>query len=156
MSMAARAISSRAVSSTSLAGITSLALPAASLLVSPQLVLDGVHQGLPGGLDDVVGDAHCPPRLVPVAGGDQHACLGAGPLGLVEDAHLVVEKRHLLEVGIEFLERLPERVIQRVDGAVSGGGGVLGNALDPEANRRLGHRLLVAVVLLDDDAVAVE
>src|ERR1700675_4461763 len=130
MSMAARAISSRAVSSISLAAIT--VLPASLLLVPPQLVFDGVHERVPRGLDDVVGDSHRPPRLVAVAGGDEDARLGAGTLGLVEDAHLVVQERHFLEARVKVLEGLPERVVEGVDGAVAGGGGVLGHPLDPE------------------------
>src|SRR5262245_62539720 len=141
MSMAARAISSRAVSSISLAAITPMPAatrgawgrrghdarlagapgesenrrsllrrsrgradcggpgPASSargpLLVAAQLELDGVHQRLPRRLDDVVGHAHRAPRLVAVARGDQHPGAGGGGLGLVEDAHLVVEQAPL-------------------------------------------------------------
>src|SRR5215471_11847036 len=125
--MAARAVSSRAVSSISLAGIIrsarcriagdggaapgAPALAPALLLVSPELVLDRVDEGLPRSLDDVVGDAHRAPRLVPVARGDEHARLGPGALGLVEDAHLVVEEGHLLEVRVEVLEGLAQRVV---------------------------------------------
>src|SRR5215467_6549370 len=106
MSMAARAVSSRAVSSISLAGIfTARAYSAAPLLlVAAELVLDRVDEGVPRGLDDVVGDAHRAPRLVSVARGHEHARLGAGALGLVEDANLVVEQRHLAEVRVEVLE----------------------------------------------------
>src|SRR3990172_10232407 len=111
MSMAARAISSRAASSISLAGMGgtgplplplspkgergSVALPFA--LVAAELVLDRVHQGLPGGLDDVVGDPDRAPGLVAVAGGDEHARLGRRALRLVEDAHLVVEQGHFAQ-----------------------------------------------------------
>src|SRR5256885_11308640 len=37
------------------------------------------------------------PRLLAVARGDQHAGLCRGALGLVEDAHLVVEQPHRLD-----------------------------------------------------------
>src|SRR5262249_32920710 len=125
-------------------------------VVSTQLVLDGIDQSLPGCFDDVVGHAHGAPGLVAVARGDEDARLRAGALRLVEDAHLVVQERHLLEARVEALERLAERMIERVARTVTRGGRVLGNALDPETDGRLGHRLLVPVVLLDDDAVAVE
>src|SRR5262245_940994 len=109
MSMAARAVSSRAVSSISLVGIAAelaamgpgpprlrRSAPAAPL-VAPELVLHGVDQRLPGRLDDVVGHAHRAPRLVAVPGGDEHAGARRGALALVQDAHLVVEQRHLAE-----------------------------------------------------------
>src|SRR6266481_5827584 len=123
MSMAARPISSRAVSSISLAAIT--ALPASLLLVPPQLVLDGVYEGVPRGLDDVVGDAHRPPRLVAVARGDEHAGLGSRAFALVEDAHLVVEQADFAEVRIELLEGLPQRMVEGIDRPVARGRGVL-------------------------------
>src|SRR5512143_3794636 len=115
MSMAARAVSSRAVSSISLAGIViavgkrgpgSPARPGATglspplLLVPTELVLDGVDEGVPRRLDDVVGDAHRPPRFVAVPRGHEHASLRPGARGLGEDAHLVVEQRHLAEVRV--------------------------------------------------------
>src|SRR5256885_17236930 len=96
------------------------------------------------------------PRLLAVARGDQHAGLCRGALGLVEDAHLVVEQPHRLEARVELLERLAERVVERVDGPVAGRRRVLEDALDAYAHRRLGDRLRVAVLLLDDHAVRVE
>src|SRR5215470_8313332 len=125
-------------------------------LVATKLVLDGVDQGLPGCFDDVVGHAHRAPRLVAVAGGDQHAGPGCGALALVEDAHLVVEQAHLAQARIEVLERLSEGVVEGVDGAVARGRSVLGDALDLEAHRGFRHRLRLAALLLDDDAEAVE
>src|SRR5262250_3409063 len=184
MSMAARAISSRAVSSISLGGIGGinplsprLAAETASqlelrpsppagererpsalvlTLVAAELVLDGVDQGLPGRFDDIVGHAHRSPRLVAVAGGDQHAGPGCGALALVEDANLVVEQAHLAQARIEVLERLSEGVVKSVDGAVARSRGMLGDALDLEAHRGFRHRLRLAALLLDDDAEAVE
>src|SRR5262249_47622697 len=125
-------------------------------LVAAELVLDGVDQRLPGGLDDVVGHAHRAPRVAAIAGGDEHARTGRGALALVEDTALVVEQAHLAEARIEVLEGLAEGVIERVHGAVARGRGVLGDALDLEAHRRLRHRLGVTALLLHDDAKAVE
>src|SRR5713101_9017382 len=99
MSIAARAISSRAVSSISLAGIRKL--PFAFTLVAAELVLDGIDERLPGSFDDVVGHPDRAPRLVAVSGRDQHARLGRRALRLVEDAHLVVQQPHLAEVRVE-------------------------------------------------------
>src|SRR5713226_7032268 len=127
MSIAARAMSSHAVSSISLAGITAIfpspyplpphptlspsgerikvrgtgrawVLPFPLPFVSTKLVLDGIHQRLPGGLDDIVGHAHRAPRLIAVTRGDEHAGLGRGPFRLVQDAHLVVQQCHLFEI----------------------------------------------------------
>src|SRR5882724_12704746 len=125
-------------------------------LVAAKLVLDGVHEGLPGSLDDIVGHPYRAPCLVTVARGDEHAGLGRGALALVEDADLVVEEAHLAQVGVEVLEGLAERMVERIDGAMARGGGVLGDTLDPEPHRGLGHRLGIAALLLDDDAEAVE
>src|SRR5215467_134288 len=154
MSIAARAISSRAVSSISLAGIREL--PFAFALVATELVLDRINERLPGGFDDIVGHPDRAPRLVSVAGRDQHAGLGRRPLRLVEDADLVVQQPHLAEIRVELLERLAERVVERIDRPVSGRGRVLGDALDLEAHRRLGHGLAPVALLLDDDPEAVE
>src|SRR5258705_10969142 len=88
------------------------ALPLTLLFVPPQLVLHRVHERLPGGLDDVVRDPDGPPRLVAVTRGDEDTGLGPGGLRLVEDAHLVVEQRHLAQVRVEVLEGLAEGVIE--------------------------------------------
>src|SRR5580765_2532085 len=114
MSMAARAINSRATSSITFAAMANAsALPLA--LVAPQLVLDRIHQRLPRRLDDIVGDADRPPGLVAVPRGDEDARLGAGALGLVQDADLVVEERHLPQVGVEVAEGLAQGVVERID-----------------------------------------
>src|SRR5215472_7541569 len=102
-------------------------------LVAAELVLDGVDQRLPGGLDDVVGHPYRTPRVVAVAGGDEHARTGGGALALVEDADFVVEQAHLPEARIEVLECLAEGVVERVDGAVARGRGVFGDPLDLES-----------------------
>src|SRR5215472_5289043 len=137
-------------------GRGSSGLTLAFALVAAELVLDGVDQSLPGRFDDVVGYAHRAPRLVAVAGGDQHAGPGSGALALVEDANLVVEQAHLAQARIEVLERFAESVVESVDGAVARGRGMLGDALDLEAHRGFRHRLRLAALLLDDDAEAVE
>src|SRR5437867_4770509 len=128
----------------------------AAAIVPAKLVLDRVDQRLPRRLDDVVRDADGAPRLLAVPGGDQDARLRRRALRLVEDAHLVVEQAHRLEAGIELLEGLPQGVVERVDRPVAGGRGVLQDAFHANAHRRLGHRLTVAALLLDDDAIRFE
>src|SRR5262245_18826600 len=148
MSMAARAISSRAVSSISLAGIAGMCveilhpsplpspheggggrLALVLALVAAELGVDGRDEGPPGSPDDVVGRPHGAPRPVAVAGGHEHAGPGRRALALVEDAHLVVEQAHLAEARIEVLERLAQGMVEGVHGAVARGRGVLGDAL---------------------------
>src|SRR2546429_129727 len=125
-------------------------------LGAAELVLDRGHERLPGGLDDVVRDPHRAPRLRAGARGDELPRLRRGALGLVEDAHLVVEEPHRPEVRVKLLERLAERVVERVDGPVARRRGMLEDALDAYAHRRLGDRLRGVVLLLDDHAVRVE
>src|SRR6185503_11039675 len=125
-------------------------------LVAAQLVLNRVHQGLPGGLDDVVGDADRAPGLVAVARGDEHPCLGRGAFGLLEDAHLVVEELHAAEVWIELFQRLAESVVESVDGAVTRRRRVLQDPLHPHPHGGLGDRRLIGVLLLDDDPIRLE
>src|SRR5678815_2700286 len=142
--MAARTINSRATSSISFAAITDAS--ALSLaLIAAQLVLDRIHQRLPRRLDDIVRDADRPPGLVAVSRGDEDARLGAGALGLVQDADLVVEERHLPQVGVEVLESLAQGVVERVDRPIARRRGVLGNALHAQPHGGFRDRLLVAI-----------
>src|SRR5262249_37261975 len=125
-------------------------------LLRAQLLLPRVPQRPPRGLDDVIGDAHGAPGFAAVAGRDQHARLGRGAFGLVEDSDLVVEQAHRLEVGIKLLERLAKRVVQRVHGTVAGRSRMLEDALHAYTHRCLGHRFTVAALFLHDHAVGVE
>src|SRR4029453_17634369 len=65
-----------------------------------EAVVDAVGEGLPGGGDDVVGDADGGPFGVGVGGGDQDAGDGAGAGAAVEDADLVVDQADVLELGV--------------------------------------------------------
>src|SRR5207245_9338625 len=105
----------------------------ASRTVAAQLVLDRVDERLPRGLDDVVGDTDGAPGLVAIARGDEHAGLGGRALGLVQDAHFVVEELHGPEVRIELLESLTKRVVEGVDRTVPRRGGGLRASLHPYA-----------------------
>src|SRR5439155_7109674 len=118
-------------------------------------VADSIPEASWRPLDDVVRDPDGAPRLLAVARGDEHARLGRGALGLVENAHFVVEEPHRPEVRVELLERLAQRVVERVDRPVAGRRGVLEATLDADADRRLGDRLRGVALLLDDHAIRV-
>ena len=83
--------------------------------------LDRVDQGFPARLDDVLADADAasslPRRSRPAGRGD-----GAGTFGLVEDAHLVVDQLDVGEVRVLAHDRLAQRRVHGVDGAVALGG----------------------------------
>ena len=80
-----------------------------------------------------------------------------GALVAAQDAHLVVVQPHGLDLGVELDQRLAQRGVERVHGAVALGGGVLGLAVRAlEHDRRLGDRRLRLVALLVDDAEADE
>src|SRR5262249_52116835 len=112
-------------------GAPSRGVSAPGWLVAAQLVLDRVHQGLPGGFDDVVGHADSTPGLVAVARGDEHSRLGRRALGLLEDAHLVIEEPHATEVRVELFQGLAQSVVEGVDRTVAGRGRVLQDPLHP-------------------------
>src|SRR6266851_8807218 len=87
-------------------------LPLTLPFIAPQLVLNRIDERLPGSLDDVVRDADGPPRVIPIARGDQDPGARRGRLRLVEDAHLVVEQRHLAQIRVEVLEGLAQGVVE--------------------------------------------
>src|SRR5690606_32665312 len=94
---------------------------AAALRLLGDLVLDGVDEGLPGGLDDVLGDADRLPLVLVVGRLDEDARDRGGAVAAVQDAHLVVDEPHLAQFGVEALERLAERAVEGVDRPVADG-----------------------------------
>ena len=70
----------------------------------------------------------------------------------VEDAHLVVDEVHRLELRVERRERLAQRGVERVDRAVAVGRGVEDLALDLDLDGRLGQQL-PALALLGERGV---
>src|SRR6185503_20717282 len=83
-----------------------------------ELEFHAVDQGLPARLDDVRRHADRPPVLVLVARFYEHADQACRPVGTAEDTDLVVVQPDLGHLGIELLHRLPERLVEGVDGAV--------------------------------------
>src|SRR5215208_8179331 len=85
--------------------------------------LQPIYQGLPGGFDDVLGDADGAPHPLAVGGVYEDAGRGGGGAVLVQDADLVVGEVDLLELGIVRPYGLSQGPVQGVDGTVALGGG---------------------------------
>ena len=117
--------------------------------------LERVDERLPGGRDDVLGDADRAPHLGAVGGVEQHARDRARALVLVEDADLEVDELDVGEVRVDLADRGAQRAVERVDRPVALGGLHAALAVDPDLDRRLGLDLAVGA-LLDDHAPGLE
>ena len=73
-----------------------LSTHASRLLVLLQLVVDGIHQSLPAGLDDVFGDPHRPPSVSMISGFDEYAHLGPRAFARGKDADFIVHQFHVV------------------------------------------------------------
>src|SRR5918999_385958 len=111
--------------------------------------LQRVHERLPARLDDVLGHSDRAPGVGPVAGVEQHARDGAGALALVQDADLEVHELDVAQVGVALADRLTQRLVERVDGAVALGGADIALAVHPDLDRRLGLDPAVGALLHD-------
>src|SRR5512138_2711543 len=118
-----------------------------------QAVLDGVGEGSPGRLDDVGGRADRAPAPVAALEVDEDAGDGAGAGGRVEDADLEVGQPDLADLREPGRERLAERGVERVDGAVPLGGGVVDLAVDLHLDHRLREDPATGPVLDVDEEV---
>src|SRR5690606_1016032 len=110
--------------------------------VPAQAVGEGVDQGAPGRLDDVVAHADGDPAGLAVAGLDQHPGDRVGAVALVEDAHLVVDQLELGDRRPRLLDRLPQRLVEGVDWSVALTGADDAGIPGAQLHRRLGDRLL--------------
>src|SRR5215212_2125695 len=63
-------------------------------------VFEAVYQCLPGGFDDVLGDADGSPHALPVGRAYEDSGRGGGGAVLVQDADLVVGEVDFLQLGI--------------------------------------------------------
>src|SRR4051794_12182118 len=124
--------------------------PWSGLLRSVHAVLQSVHQGLPGGFDDVLGDADGAPHSLAVGRVYKDAGRGGGGAVLVQDADLVVGEVDLLELGIVRPDGVSQSAVQGVDGAVAFGGGDHPVSVHGEFYGRL-RRGLPAGALFGDD-----
>src|SRR5215203_50807 len=120
------------------------------LLRSVHAVFEAVYQGLPGGFDDVFGDADGAPHPLAVGGVYEDAGRGGGGAVLVQDADLVVGQVDLLELGIVRPYGLSQGAVQGVDGTVALGGGDHPVPVHGEFYGRL-RRGLPAGALFGDD-----
>jgi hypothetical protein len=118
---------------------------------------EAVDEGLPARFDHVVRDTYRAPALGPVAGLDQHADEAAGTGFVGEDAHFVVVKLHVGELGVELGQRFPEGEIESVDGSVSAGRRMLDGAVGPlDHDSRFRGAVAIFVTLFVDYAEADE
>src|SRR4051794_2966580 len=101
-----------------------------------QLVLDGVGQGQPTGLDDVLRDTDSAPDIVSILALDDDADPGGGPGPGVDDADLVVNELHLSESREVPFERLAQGPIEGIDRAVPFADRVLDVVADAELDGR--------------------
>src|SRR5918995_5488780 len=86
---------------------------------SVHAVFEAVYEGLPGGFDDVLGDADGSPHPLAVRRvyEDAGRC-GRGAV-LVEDADLVVGEVDLIQLRIVRPDSFPQRLIEGVDGTIA-------------------------------------
>ena len=99
------------------------------------------REGLRGRRDDVRVAAHRRPFARPVGRVDDDARPRGGRRVAVEDPDLVVVQVDVVELRVERPERLAQRGVERVDRAVSVGGGVEDLAVDLDLDGRLGEEL---------------
>src|SRR5215468_6157710 len=86
---------------------------------SQQLIRDGIDQRLETGVDDVGRHADREPALARrlVATLHQHARDRLSATG--EDAHLVIDELHVLDVTLIAAQILAQRLVERVNGAIA-------------------------------------
>ena len=100
-----------------------------------------VHQGLPRGLDDVLGHADRRPDALGVGRVEQHSRHRPGPLRSVEHADAVVGQMHVAQLPEVRLDGEAEGGVEGVDGPVAFGGGDDTLVADVDLDRRFGREL---------------
>jgi len=88
-----------------------------------------------------------------VAGFDEDPDASSGPLGAVEDAHLVVDEAHRLELRVVGEEGLAQGGVHGVHGPVALRGGVHHLVPDPDLDGRLADQGLAGALLDEGDEV---
>src|SRR5919112_1589638 len=120
------------------------------LLRTVHAEFEAINQGLPGGFDDVLGDADGAPHTLAVRRvyEDAGRC-GRGAV-LVEDADFVVGEVDLFQLRIVRPDGLPQRLVEGVYGTVTLRCGDDPMAAYAELYGRLRGRLPVGALLGDD------
>src|SRR5215210_1494279 len=98
-------------------------------------VLERVHQRLPGGLDDVLGDADGAPLPLAIRGIEQDPGHRARPVVLVEDPHFVVRQLDVGQMRMPVEDRAAERLVERVHRTVALGRPEVALTVDPDLDR---------------------
>ena len=103
-----------------------------------QLEVDAVEQRLIGCIDNVFRDTDGPPAGMLVPGFDQHANgRGRAEAGR-QHADLVIQELELLELGIEFFQRLAQGIIKGIDRPAAFGSGTPASLRDAVGQARSG------------------
>src|ERR1039457_7390620 len=85
-----------------------------------QLQADGVDEGFPTGVDDVLADADGAPTAAVVAPLDEDTDMGGGAFAGIEDAGFVIGEADVGDLRIEPGKALAQADVQGVEGAVPG------------------------------------
>src|ERR671921_468137 len=120
------------------------------LLRTVHAEFEAINQGLPGGFDDVLGDADGAPHTLAVRRVYEDAGGGGRGAVLIQDADLVVGEMDLLQLRIVRPYGFSQRLIQGVDGTVALCGGDDPLAAHGEFYGRLRRRLPAGPLLGDD------
>src|SRR5918997_6285663 len=120
------------------------------LLRAAHAVFEAVYQGLPGGFDDVLGDADGAPHPLAVCGVYEDAGRGRRGAVFIQDADLVVGEVDLFQLRIVRPYGFSQRLVKGVDGTVALCCGDDPLAVYGELYGRLRGRLSAGPLLGDD------
>src|ERR1035441_2965980 len=90
-----------------------------------ELQADGIDEGFPTGVDDVLGDTYGGPTAAVVAPLDEDADIGGGAFAGIEDADFVIGEADVGDLRIEPGKALAQADVQGVEGAMTGFGGAV-------------------------------
>src|SRR5215211_6341002 len=123
---------------------------ASHLLRRVHAVFQTVNKRLPGGFDDVLGDADSSPHPLAVSRVYEDASRSRRGAVLVENADLVVGEVYLFQLGIVRPDSFPQRLVQGVDRTIALCGGDHPLPAYGELYGRLRRRLTAGPLLGDD------
>ena len=76
-----------------------------------------------------------------IARSDKHSHFCTRAVLTVEHAYFIIAQEHLFQLRIKLLQCFPERLVERVDWAISGRGGDFLLVANPHLDDCLGNRL---------------